>query len=162
MLGVFDDALTAADDLTFTSPAFEDGGRVPTLAGFVNENENPPLAISGVPDDAESLVLTMIHPEAAEVVDHAWVHWTAWGIDPAIEEIPRDWEGTAVSEGYNNFLRQGCGGPSPPPESVETYRFRVYAIDSELSLPPATRRRRLASTFGFEAEVVAADELTGT
>lgn len=122
MLGVLEDALARDDDLNLTSPAFENGGPLPDWTGFVNENENPPSTIGGVPDEAESLVSTIVHPEAADVVDHAWVHWTAWGIDPETEQIPRDWDALGPTAGYRDFPRQGHGGPSPPPESVETYR----------------------------------------
>ncbi|WP_435348925.1 YbhB/YbcL family Raf kinase inhibitor-like protein [Haloarchaeobius sp. HRN-SO-5] len=161
MIGMLTAALDEAEPLTVTSPDFEHGGRLPDWTGFINENESPELRIGGVPDEAESLLVTMVHPEAAEVVDHSWIHWMAWGISPETEVIPRDWGGDDATEGYNDFLRQGWGGPSPPPEQTETYRFRVYALDVDLDLPPETRRARVASTIGLEGEVLAAGELTG-
>jgi Raf kinase inhibitor-like YbhB/YbcL family protein len=161
MIGKLTAALDDADPLTITSPDFDRGQGLPDWTGFTNENENPELRIEGVPDEAESLLVTMIHPEAAEVVDHPWIHWMAWGIDPGTAVIPRNWPADGAIEGYNDFLRQGWGGPSPPPEQTETYRFRVYALDIDLDLPPETRRARVASTIGLEGEVVAAGELTG-
>ena len=154
-------ALDGAAPLTVSSPDFEDGGRLPDWTGFVNENERPELRVEGVPDDAESRLVTMVHPEAAEVVDHEWVHWQAWGIDPETTVLPRGEPLDGATEGYNDFLRRGWGGPSPPPEQVETYRFRVYALDIDLDLPAATRRARVASTIGLEGSVLAAGELTG-
>ena len=153
--------LADAEPLTVTSPDFEDGERLPDWTGFVNDNERPELRIGGVPDAAESLLVTMVHPEAADVVDHEWVHWQAWGIDPETTVLPRDEPLEDATEGYNDFLRQGWGGPSPPPEQVETYRFRVYALDIDIDLPAATRRARVASTIGLEGSVLAAGELTG-
>jgi hypothetical protein len=161
MIGALTSSLTDAESLTVTSPDFEHGGRLPDWTGFVNENENPELRVGGIPDEAESLLVTMIHPEAAEVVDHPWMHWMAWGLSPDTTVIPRNWSGDGAIEGYNDFLRQGWGGPSPPPEQTETYRFRVYALDIGLDLPPETRRARVASTIGLEGGVVAAGELTG-
>lgn len=162
MVQRFADVLDRDDELTLSSPEFEPGGPLPDWCGFVNENENPPLDIEHVPDEAAALFVEMVHPEAAEVVDHWWIHWLAWGIDPDIGHIPRGWDGADSTQGYNDFLRQGYGGPSPPPETTETYRFRVYALDTDLDLPPHTRRARIASTIGLEAKILAADELTGT
>jgi Raf kinase inhibitor-like YbhB/YbcL family protein len=164
MIGMLEEALDSAPEIEVTSPDFEEGGQLPDWTGFVNENQNPSLELSNVPDDAESLVVSVIHPEAAEVVDHPWLHWLAWDIDPEIGTIPRGWLPTSVdaTEAPNDFLRDtGYGGPSPPPESTETYRFRVYALDTMLDLPSFTRRARLASTIGLEAEILAAGELTG-
>ncbi|WP_265109342.1 YbhB/YbcL family Raf kinase inhibitor-like protein [Halosolutus halophilus] len=161
MIGALTSALDDADPLTVTSPDFEYGTRLPDWTGFTNENENPELRIDGVPDAAESLLVTMIHPEAAEVVDHPWIHWLAWGIDPDTEALPRNGITDDAIEGYNDFLRQGWGGPSPPPGRTETYRFRVYALDLDLDVPPETRRARIASTIGLEGAVLAAGELTG-
>lgn len=155
-------ALDTAPDISVTSPDFAAGARLPDWTGFVNENENPELRIEDVPADAESLLLTMVHPEAAAVVDHPWIHWQTWGLDPDRTVVPRNWQPTDATEGYSDFLEPGWGGPSPPPESLETYRFRVYALDIPLELPAATRRARVASTIGLEGDVLAAGELAGT
>lgn len=161
MIDMLTSSLEKAPGLSITSSDFDSGGRLPDWTGLVNENENPRLEIDGVPDDAESLLVTMVHPDAAEVVDHTWSHWSVWGVDPDRDVLPRDWSVESATEGYNDFLEQGWGGPSPPPESDETYRFRVYALDIDPDLPAHTRRARVASTIGLEGEVLAAGELTG-
>ena len=43
-------------DLELSSPAFDDGQRIPEKYGYTVDNVNPPLSITGVPESAESLV----------------------------------------------------------------------------------------------------------
>ena len=59
-----------------TSPVFEDGSRIPERYGYTQENVNPPVEISGVPEAARSLVLVMDDPDAVEPAGKVWVHWT--------------------------------------------------------------------------------------
>jgi len=42
---------------------------------MANENVNPPLSISGVSDDAESLALIMDDPDAVKPAGKVWDHW---------------------------------------------------------------------------------------
>lgn len=162
MIEMLNQAVAEGGTIDVSSPAFDDGDRMPDWTGYTNEGENPELVIDGVPDEAESLLLVCIHPEAAEVVDHPWLHWLAWDIDPETATIERDWDGAGTTEGVNDFLERGYGGPSPPVDAEETYRFRVYALEHELGLPAETRYARVASTIGLENEILAAGELCGT
>ncbi|MFT4892870.1 MAG: Raf kinase inhibitor-like YbhB/YbcL family protein [Candidatus Nanohaloarchaea archaeon] len=104
---------------------------MPEKHGYKRENTSPPLEISSVPDGAESLVLLMDDPDAREPAGKIWDHWTAWNIDPSKTEIG---EGESIGvEGITDFGSQGYGGPNPP-DGTHTYRFRVYALDTELEL----------------------------
>ncbi|WP_336037285.1 YbhB/YbcL family Raf kinase inhibitor-like protein [Halobacterium yunchengense] len=147
-------------ELTLRSPDFEDGGRLPDWTGYANENDNPELEVSGVPDDAESLVLVVDDPDAQPVAGHTWDHWLAWDVDPDVGTIPRDWSGDDATEGHTDFLEYGYGGPSPP-EGSHGYRFKLLALDSELDVPAETRKTRLGSAIAMNAEVLAATQIVG-
>lgn len=147
-------------ELTLSSPAFEDGEQMPDSVGYVNENANPELEISGVPDDAESLVLVMDDPDAQPVADHTWDHWFAWDIDPDIGTIPEGWDGGDATEGHNDFMEYGYGGPSPP-EDAHGYRFKLLALDSKLEVPEETRKTRVGSAIAMNAEILAATQIVG-
>lgn len=153
MATVLDGDLDQHGDLQLHSPAFDHGTQLPDSVGYVNENANPELAIENVPDEAASLVLVMDDPEAKPVAGHTWDHWLAWDIDPAIGTIPEDWDADAT-EGYNDYVEQGYGGPSPP-EGSHDYRFKLLALDAELGMPAETRKQRLGSAIAMEAEVLA-------
>ncbi len=147
-------------ELMLSSPDFEDGEQMPDWTGYANENENPELEISDVPSEAESLVLVVDDPDAQPVAGHTWDHWYAWDIDPDIGLIPRNWDGGNATEGHNDFIEYGYGGPSPP-EGSHGYRFKLLALDSELGVPAETRKTRVGSAIAMNAEVLAATQIVG-
>ena len=67
-------------NLKLTSSAFSDGGEIPREYGYNNETEQPPLAIFGIPDEAESLALIMDDPDAMGAVGKVWVLWVVWNL----------------------------------------------------------------------------------
>ena len=69
-------------NLQLTSSAFSYGDEIPRQFGYKNGNEEPPLLISGIPDEAKSLALIMDDPDAMEAVGKVWVHWVVWHIIP--------------------------------------------------------------------------------
>lgn len=148
-------------DLELTSSAFEDGQQMPDSVGYANDNESPPLAIAGVPDDAESLVLIMDDPDAEPVVGHVWDHWLVWDIDPATTELPAGWDGGGATVGYNDYPEAAYGGPAPP-EGSHTYHFKLYALDAQLGLPAEARKARVGSEIALGAEILASTQLRGT
>lgn len=146
-------------DLELSSPAFDDGARIPEEYGYTEADVNPPLAISGVPDEAESLALIVDDPDAAEPAGKVWDHWVVWNIPPDVGTIPEDWTPTEATEGQNDYGETGWGGPNPP-DREHTYRFLLYALDTTLSLSPdATKDDVYDAASGH---VVGKAELNGT
>jgi len=120
-------------DLQLSSPAFDDGERIPEEYGYAADNASPPLEIRGVPDAAESLVLVVDDPDAAEPAGKVWDHWVVWNIPPETESIAEGTLPDGASEGENDYGETGWGGPNPP-DREHTYRFLLYALDMELDL----------------------------
>ncbi len=129
-------------DIRLESPAFDDGDRIPERYGYTEDDVNPPLRIENVPDGTESLVLIVDDPDAMEPAGKIWDHWLVWDIDPDVEEIPEDWAVDDATEGQNDYGEHGYGGPNPP-DREHTYRFRLYAIDTTLSLSPSAGKEEL-------------------
>jgi len=119
--------------LSLESKSFEYGGIIPRKYGYKNENINPHLRISGVPQGTKSLILIMDDPDAMGAVGKVWVHWVLWNIPPSTEEIPENSIPTDSIEGKNDFGEIGYGGPAPP-DKEHTYIFNLYALDHEISL----------------------------
>ncbi len=130
--------------LSVSSPAFDDGARIPEQYGHDAANVNPPLSVSGVPDDAVSLALVVDDPDAREPAGKIWDHWTVWNVPPSVEEIPENWDASAdgATEGTNDFDERGYGGPAPP-DREHTYRFKLYALDTDLDLPESAGREEV-------------------
>jgi len=119
--------------LQLTSPVFEDGEPIPREYGSTERNVNPPLEIDGVPDEADALALVVDDPDAVEPAGKVWDHWVVWNIDPRSETVPEDWDAAEAIEGQNDYGDDGYGGPNPP-DREHSYRFRLYALNKQVTL----------------------------
>ena len=68
--------------------------------------------------------------------------------------------GNGAIQGINDFGTGGYGGPCPPPGRTHRYVFHVYALDAELPLKSAARKRDLLRAM--EGHIVAQGTLTAT
>jgi len=128
--------------LTLQSSAFSNRSEIPRKYGYKNDNVNPPLEISGIPQDTQSLVLIMDDPDAQAAVGKVWVHWTIWNIVPDVTEIAESSTPSNSIEGKTDFGEIGYGGPAPP-DKRHTYVFRLYALDSKLDLPQGSSKTQI-------------------
>jgi Raf kinase inhibitor-like YbhB/YbcL family protein len=132
---------TAGPAFSLRSPAFENGGAIPTAFTCDGENRSPPLRIDGVPEDADSLALVMDDPDAP---DPPFVHWLLWDLPADADRIPAGVQaGETVDalggarQGANGTGELGYVGPCPPREDPRhTYLFTLYALDEPLGLDP--------------------------
>jgi Raf kinase inhibitor-like YbhB/YbcL family protein len=116
--------------MKITSPAFEDSQMIPSLYTCDEDNINPPLEISDVPEDAKSLALIMDDPDAPK---ENFTHWLMWNIPPDTKRIEEnDWMDGA-EQGMNDGGEIGYMGPCPP-SGVHHYHFKLYALNSMLDL----------------------------
>src|SRR5262249_22974044 len=133
--------------LTLTSPAFGPNASIPKKHTCEGDDVSPPLAWSGVPAKAKSLVLIVDDPDAPDpkAPRTTWVHWVVYDIPPSQTSLP---EGAGRSQipggahdGVNDFKREGYGGPCPP-VGRHRYFHRLYALDTELGdLGSATKAK---------------------
>lgn len=163
MVSLLDDDIEETGSLSITATDFSAGEQMPDYVGYVNDNDNPSLEISGVPEKTESLILVMDDPDARPAVGFTFDHWLVWDIDPDIGTIPRGWEPSSddATQGFNDFVEDDYSGPSPPDRAHE-YRFKLMALDSTLGLPPAARKAVVDMTANMQADVLASTQLTGT
>ena len=151
--------------LVLTSAAFAALGAIPTLHTCEGRDVSPPLAWTGVPAAAKSLVLIVDDPDAPDpkAPKTTWVHWVLYNLPPTAAGLA---EGVASSalppgtrEGQNDWKRAGYGGPCPP-IGRHRYFHKLYALDVLLpDLGPATKADVEAAMKGH---VLAQAELVGT
>lgn len=151
--------LTDMGDLTLTSPAFADGERIPEQYGYDAENMNPPLGIANIPKAAETLALVVDDPDAVEPAGKVWDHWIVWNVPTDLTTIPEGWDPDDATEGTNDFGEVGYGGPSPP-DTEHRYRFKLFALDTDLGLPTETDADALGSAM--EGHILEQTQLDGT
>lgn len=145
--------------MELTSPAFDDGDAIPHKHGYTQDNISPPLEISDVPSGTVSLALVVDDPDAKEPAGKIWDHWLVWNISAGTETIEEDSVPSNAVEGKNDYGEQGYGGPNPP-DREHTYRFTLYALDTELDLDEDTDKDGLRSAM--EGHILGRTGLTGT
>lgn len=141
--------------MDIASPAFDNMDPIPIRFGKTQENINPPLVFSEIPEDAESLALIMDDPDAPS---GTFTHWVLYNI-PAIEmnlgedEIPE-----GAQRGFNDYGKKGYGGPQPP-SGTHRYLFKLYALDSKLNMEEGANSEELQEAM--EGHVITKAELVG-
>jgi Raf kinase inhibitor-like YbhB/YbcL family protein len=131
--------MNAASSISVTSPAFQAGGDIPAKFTCNGANMNPELRISGVPNEAKSLVLIVDDPDAPHGL---FTHWIAWNIDPKTTDIGENSAPAGGVQGANDFGKRNYGGPCPP-SGTHRYFFKIFALDTRLDLKPSARRAEL-------------------
>jgi len=137
------------DQLTVTSPAFENEAVIPIQYTGRGEDISPELHLSAINENAKSLAIIMDdmgHPIPA------YNHWVIWNI-PVMEVIPQnipygphiaEFNGAIQGRGYG---RNRYRGPKPPFNWSHLYQFNVYALDCLLDLPSKSRKRDLLAAM---------------
>ena len=162
--GTIDGALQPmATNLSITSTAFEQNGRIPsTYTCDGDRTINPPLAFSSVPEGAKSLALIMDDPDVPKQLkpDGVFDHWILFNISPATAGSAEG--GSVATAGANGAGKNAYTGPCPPPQyepSEHRYVFVLYALDSELSLKEGASKAEVLKAA--ERHVIQQAELIG-
>lgn len=127
---------TSISKMKLASAAFSENQMIPQKYTCDGDNLSPPLTISEIPENTQSLVLIMDDPDAPS---RTFVHWTMWNIDPSTREIPERSVPSGAVQGLTDFGSKGYGGPCPP-SGTHRYIFKLYALDEKLSLSENSHR----------------------
>jgi Raf kinase inhibitor-like YbhB/YbcL family protein len=149
--------------LKITSSAFADGAASPTKYTCEGQDLSPPLAWTGVPAGAKSLVLILDDPDAPDpkAPKMTYVHWVLYDLPPdssglaeAIKSLP-----AVAKSGLNDWKRTGYGGPCPP-IGRHRYFFKLYALDTKLSSLVNPPKRDVVAAM--QGHVLAEAQMIGT
>ncbi len=94
-----------------------------------------------------------------------FVHWIVYGLPADTADIRGGIEERTSllggKQGETTMRHQYYDGPAPPRgHGLHHYHFQVFALDTELDLPPGVGRHRLLEAM--EGHVIAAGDLVGT
>jgi Raf kinase inhibitor-like YbhB/YbcL family protein len=142
--------------------AFSPGGAIPAKYTCSGVDLSPELSWEEPPGGSHTLALIADDPDAPGGV---FTHWVLYNRDPQTKRLP---EGLPKSErvlagalqGHNDFGRPGYGGPCPPPGKTHRYFFRLYALDTKLSLAPGASRDQLDAAM--KGHILGQTEVMGT
>jgi Raf kinase inhibitor-like YbhB/YbcL family protein len=114
--------------MQISSPSFKNKDMIPEEYTCQGRDINPPLEISGVPRNTQSLALIVDDPDAPM---GTWVHWVDYNIPPEMTRINED--SAPGVQGMNSYHKLDYGGPCPP-SGKHHYHFKAYALDAKLPL----------------------------
>jgi len=145
--------------MLLTSPAFENGGKIPSEYTCDGPNINPELNISGLGSQAKCLVLIMDDPDVPEFVrkDKMYVHWVVFNIPPNTTRIPKNSQPHGTP-GMNTGNLLNYYGPCPP-DREHRYYFKLYAVDKMLDLPRGATKPDVEKAM--EGHILSKAELMG-
>lgn len=134
-----------------TSPTMATGEFMPRDYAPDGRNLSPPLNWSDLP--AGTRQLAVICEDFGAGNPPPWVHWVIYNIPataaglpeglPIHPDEPMPEEIAGAVHGKNGWGRSIYRGPAPPVGTIHHYNFVVYALDSELNLPPDLTRNEL-------------------
>ena len=140
------------ENLSVSSPVFENNKLIPAKYTCDGDDVNPPLTIDGLSKETKSLVLIVDDPDAPM---GTWDHWVVWNILPTSKIEENTVPGT---EGLNTFRRHSYGGPCPP-SGTHRYFFKVSALDAMLTLSSNATKKDVEKAMN--GHVIAKGELVG-
>ena len=156
MVGV----LVFAAAFSISSPAFTDGGNIPSkfTCDAGTTNPSPALSWKDAPANTKSFVLIVHDPDAP--LAGGFTHWVLFDIPATTMQLPEAFQAGSVGvSGNSGFRRQGYGGPCPPSGSHH-YHFMLSALDvPTLGLQPGATKADVEKAM--EGHVVGKTETVG-
>jgi len=146
--------------MQLTSSAFAEGDTIPSRYTCDGADISPPLRWTAPPESTKSLAITCTDPDAP---GGTWVHWVLFNLPPDTTELPERVTTAnlpkGAREGITDFRRIGYGGPCPPRGAPHRYYFKVYALDTVLTLRQGARNHDL--NLAMEGHILGEARLMG-
>ena len=147
--------------LQLTSSAFSVGGNIPKQFTCEGEDISPELSWKNAPSGTKTFALIVHDPDAPRA--GGFTHWVVYNIPESVTNIaqnaPKSEKLPAVGiQGKNDYGHIGYKGPCPP-SGTHRYFFYLYALDSELKLPPGATKDEVEKAI--KGHVLEKSELMG-
>lgn len=143
--------------INITSNAFSEGEMIPSKYTCDGADISPQLKWNGVPADAKSIALLVDDPDAPA---GDWVHWVLYNIPNDVSELGENVKSLPAGTlaGITDFRKNSYGGPCPP-SGTHRYFFKIYALDTKLSLKPGANKSALLDAM--KGHILAQGQLMG-
>ena len=148
--------------LSIKSSDFMDGKPIPRDYTCMGRNQSPALSWGGEPGGTVSFALICEDPDAPM---GTWTHWVIFNLPASLHELSGGLEAEGAvagsgQQGVNDFQKNGYGGPCPPMGQTHRYQFKLYALDTMLSLTGSVTRSKLLAAM--EGHIMAEAQVMGT
>ena len=143
--------------LQLTSDAFSNGQSIPAKYSCIGKNISPALTWTEPPAGTQSFALIVDDPDAP---GRTWVHWVLFNIPANTRSLPEGFAAdNSVAVGKNSSSQLSYQGPCPP-SGTHRYFFKLYALDTTLSLSSGATKDQLLKEM--DGHILAQAELLGT
>ena len=131
---------------------------IPVRYSCDGEDVSPPLDWSDPPAGTQSFALIMDDPDAP---GGTWDHWILFNIPAEVRNLPEAGSAGEIGaiSGKNSWGRSDYGGPCPP-GGTHRYFFKLYALDTTLSLDESAGKEQVLAAM--EGHILGEAELMGT
>ena len=143
--------------MRLVSPAFDEGAAIPKKFTGDGTDVSPPLNWTEAPRETRSFALICDDPDAPR---GTWVHWVLFNIPADAGGMGEGGRAEGARQGKNDFGKLGYGGPAPPRGKPHRYEFKLYALDTTLTLPQGSTKQQVEGAI--KGHVVADAQLMGT
>jgi Raf kinase inhibitor-like YbhB/YbcL family protein len=148
--------------MRLTSAAFADGQDIPDKYTCHGQDISPPLQWSDAPAQSKSIAVTCEDPDAPS---GTFTHWVIFDVPATATKLSGNVSKTATlpdgsKQGKNSFGNVGYNGPCPPSGKMHHYIFKVYALDTAVTLDPGVAKEDLVNAMNDH--ILAQGQLTGT
>jgi Raf kinase inhibitor-like YbhB/YbcL family protein len=147
--------------LQLKSSDFASGETIPKQFTCEGADISPALTWNDPPSGTKSFALIVDDPDAP-VGD--WVHWVAYNLPANLRALSQNFAKTEQSsdgtrQGLNDFKKIGYNGPCPPAGKPHRYFFKLYALDSKLSVSSRASKKELEAAM--QGHILAQGEYMG-
>ncbi|MFA4956101.1 MAG: YbhB/YbcL family Raf kinase inhibitor-like protein [Candidatus Methanoperedens sp.] len=149
------------ENISISAERFKDGETIPDIYTCKGKDISPTLSWKGIPVGTKSIALIMDDPDAP---GGTFVHWVLYNVQPQTQKLPESMPFDKVLadgsiQGMTDFGRTGYGGPCPPPGKTHRYYFKIYALDSKITLVPGASKKQLENEMS--GHILAKGEIVG-
>lgn len=147
--------------MEITSSAFQNDGNIPRPHTCDGADLSPPLAWQNASSGTATFALIVDDPDAPA---GTWVHWVLYNLPGNLRELAQgiaksDTLPNGAKQGINDFGGIGYGGPCPPPGRAHRYFFKLYALDTHVTLKPRATKKQLLNAI--EGHTIGTAEIVG-
>jgi Raf kinase inhibitor-like YbhB/YbcL family protein len=149
------------DAISISSDVFENGGMLSSEYTCDGNDVSPDLSWDTIPAGTRSIALIVDDPDSP---GKTWVLWVIYNIPASSTGLPgavpkNKTLDDGSLQGQNDFGRIGYNGPCPPPGKLHRYFFKVYALDTALSLKSGATKSQLEAAMS--GHILAQGEMIG-
>jgi Raf kinase inhibitor-like YbhB/YbcL family protein len=141
--------------MIIASEVFKNGEYIPAKYTCDGLDINPPLRFAEIPAGTISLALIVDDPDSPS---GDWVHWLVWNIPADTQKIDEGVLPSGAGQGTTDFNAAAYGGPCPH-SGTHHYQFKLYALNTTLSLPSSAKKSDLLAVM--QGHIIAEAQLTG-